>query len=357
MRIAWLLGLFFCALSLHAYEIDPYTYYHVPLRDIGPFLNEEINRDVLAIVNDANARIAANGPNTSDRDAEYFLAKAYQKHAGNPYLNKWEGCILANDCPGWPSIERIMLLPEESVFWEADYNYVTKYFLAPTVQACGVRIGSDKLAHMMMLGFRLYNMWMLERNQLDDKKIYALNVEEENSVQGRVVGEIASFGDIEANIQGLRFFRDLFWRSQYLDRDNTTGFIHQVRQVDLCDYINPKWDEVKNPSKFTGKRRAALRNAIAKRASSGKDMSEQERQEIFARKSKYSGKNLKLRAYILQRQLKRLLSKGSYEYLVQLNRVITRVPASGRKEARFLWRAHPNGRRGFAKDADALEEK
>lgn len=319
----------------YAFEIDPYTYYNVPLRDMGTFLSEELNRDVDAIVKETNRNIAKDGVTVSDSEMEHLLAKAYLKLSGNPYMNKWEGCVLNNNCPGWPYVERILPLPEETIYWEADYNHITKNYLAPTFQACGVRIGADKVAHMLMLGFRLYNMWAVEADAWDDERLYDLNVMEEESVQGGAICQVVSHADIEADMRGLYFFRDLFWRSKYLARHPVTGFLHQVKRVNICDYINENWDEAKNPNKYTGKQAARLQKAIDARIASPRKVSRRERHEILQRRSRYTNKDIELIAYVIKVHMEHILSKDGYEYLRKLYRIFPQVPSHGRRTAVF----------------------
>ena len=74
----------------------------------------------------------------------------------------------------------------------------------------------------------------------------------ENSLMVLHLTGVHSNADVEANYQGVMLYRRLFFGESpyYIFKD---GKIHVNKDVDLCEYVNPKFDEVINPNTYLRK--------------------------------------------------------------------------------------------------------
>ncbi len=69
---------------------------------------------------------------------------------------------------------------------------------------------------------------------------------------GKLVTGVISFGDLEANYQGMLFFRSLCdpTSSFHFQKDQNNQWILNGK-FDIANYVNPDWDESFNESGFT----------------------------------------------------------------------------------------------------------
>lgn len=159
-----------------------------------------------------------------------------------------------------PLIERF---PEESIS-EKDYRansiYRNRPFpvnvvgVAKTLNLNGIYIGTDKLGHFSIVGKTYYKNFLKgleEGMSLDDAQAFAINkgYKEEIALLGYAIGGTFSYGDLEANYQGLKFGRDMCeGETPYLVRINNKWVHNPENQFDIRKYVNPKFDEAYNVS-------------------------------------------------------------------------------------------------------------
>lgn len=319
-----------------AHELDPFTYRNMQIADISGFINEDFNRHIDVVLATAMREPAMADANTTDSVAEYHISRAYLKSLGYIYDNKWERCITYNNCDNWPKIERIVVNPGESVYAAAHYNYFTENYLVPSVQVCGVKMGADKLAHMFILGFRLYNLYMEKNSGYDANALRQVCDDEEHFFQGGATAEIASYADIEANMQGLRLMQDLFNGRKYISRDPLTGTVWRSGNIDVCDYITPGFDEAFLKSEYVGERANILLDVIAKRIAHPFPLDEQLRQKILARVPTFKTTSMLLALRNIFN-----IAKMTFEaddpivQLRKIQRVFMRVPQLDRRETTY----------------------
>jgi len=130
--------------------------------------------------------------------------------------------------------------------------------LSRIIEVNGVRIGTDKIAHFFGMGF-LY--WLnYKKTYIKYKRrigheaahIRAVNssiklgIKAEKGIIGWKSQQTASFADLEANYQGLKFFLDFCsGENPMVKAQKIKGKKKWVlqRSVDFRDYVNPWWDE------------------------------------------------------------------------------------------------------------------
>ena len=160
------------------------------------------------------------------------------------------------------------VFPSEEEFSERDYFnmsiYATKkfdvskfYSLSRNININGIYVGTDKLSHWMSTGERYFKKYKkaLQRGKSEEEAFrHAINygIFLDRYVLGGISSGVFSYGDLEANFQGLMFNRSfcrLDQESNYLKQEN--GVWKMQRRVDVRDYVNPNWDETFNPSLFS----------------------------------------------------------------------------------------------------------
>ena len=160
------------------------------------------------------------------------------------------------------------VFPDEASVTEAEYFamsiYATKkfdvskfYSLSRNININGIYIGTDKLSHWMSTGERYYRKYAkgLKKGMTEEEAYkYAINygIFLDRYVLGGISSGVFSFGDLEANFQGMllnKGFCRLEEDKNYLKLED--GQWKMQRKIDVRDYINPNWDETYNPSLFS----------------------------------------------------------------------------------------------------------
>ena len=266
-----------------AAENDPYTYSCIPLEDSAAKVNYKLNEILEEVIGTVNRDIAKFKRNSSDTYAEFYFSHYYYKNMfvdkyGHDAFGVFETCIDTNTCEGWPYFERISLKPGESIYSEAKYTKLSKKFVSSTIQLCDVRMGTDKLTHLLKDGFKLYNATKQYNSTHDELLKYSMI--SENTFFGKKTTGVYSRADIVANTSGIKFFEDLF--SKHLVRQKNGQL--KFSKVNICDYVNSKFDErvSKNTYSEDAAKVAILNEAILNRV---KQCSDENKLEILARKS------------------------------------------------------------------------
>jgi hypothetical protein len=130
----------------------------------------------------------------------------------------------------------------------------SKAAIARTINVNGVYLGTDKISHFSMVGRIYYKNFLkaLDRGlRLEDAEKYAVakGMKQEIAILGYVLGGTLSYGDLEANYQGLVFGRDMCEGDKPLLVKSQGQWIHNPENnFDIKKYINPKFDEAFNVS-------------------------------------------------------------------------------------------------------------
>ncbi|MBF0361635.1 MAG: hypothetical protein HQK49_11525 [Oligoflexia bacterium] len=144
--------------------------------------------------------------------------------------------------------------------------------IAPTLNVNGIHMGTDKLSHFFILGFSYYLKYLLDtKNQgleepdynnsqsvaefnSEKKRLFTraikIGMSTEKGILGKLPTGVYSFGDLEANFQGLTFYYSLCdGPKPYLKV--VDGNWVMTRPLDLREYVNPYLDETYNHSVYT----------------------------------------------------------------------------------------------------------
>jgi hypothetical protein len=134
--------------------------------------------------------------------------------------------------------------------------------MSAVINANGVYIGADKLAHAFGMGLILYlhfrsdlkknlKQYPLEQAEaLAWEKVSERSIDSEKGFCGLSNSEVFSYADTEANYQGARFYQSLCTGDSPRIQRGKTGW-ELVRPLDLREYISPWWDESFYPNYYT----------------------------------------------------------------------------------------------------------
>jgi len=261
--------------DLFAAETDNWTYRFLRLEDSAAKLNGVLNDYLQRLAEETNGRLRGMGNDPlsiDDTQVELTFVLTYRDMVlhrfGERVLPVFAACTERNDCPGWPKFERIALEKRESVYGQVHYNAVAIGFLAPSIDLCGVRVGTDKLTHLFSNGFFYYNLSRQKSSTLStDQDVFELAMSDERGLMGARSTAVVSPADAQASVAGYRLASSYFEGEDPVFARDQGGLLVRRRNVDVCSYVTGKWDEVANPSTFTARRRKVerLRKAIAER--------------------------------------------------------------------------------------------
>jgi hypothetical protein len=125
----------------------------------------------------------------------------------------------------------------------------------PTIEIAGVRMGTDKLAHLVSSGWTYYGEYRegIEKGETPEeaeRRAVSRGILEESLILGKLASGVHSIPDIEASYAGIQFYSDLCDTEDPILKLAADGW--QIsRPVDLRDYVTPRWDESYQPPVYT----------------------------------------------------------------------------------------------------------
>lgn len=125
----------------------------------------------------------------------------------------------------------------------------------PTIEVAGVRMGTDKLAHLVSSGWTYYTEYQkgLKKGQTPEeaeRRAVDRGILEESLILGKLASGVTAIPDLEANYAGMHFYLDLCDIEDPILKLEEDGWIIS-RPVDLRDYVTPRWDESYQPPIYT----------------------------------------------------------------------------------------------------------
>lgn len=128
----------------------------------------------------------------------------------------------------------------------------------PTILIGGVRIGTDKLSHLISSGWTYYSVYRksvadgMDPAAAEDNAVRRGLLEESLILGGKTSG-VNSIADVEASFAGLSFYRDLCDSDEPILQRLPHGWA-ATRAIDLRDYVSPRWDESYLPPVYSERR-------------------------------------------------------------------------------------------------------
>lgn len=122
-----------------------------------------------------------------------------------------------------------------------------------TININGVYIGTDKLGHFALIGRNYYRRYLENLKKMNraeaEKAAILTGISQEIHFLGYTLGGVLSFGDLEANYQGLQFSISMCeGENPFLKYENGKWQRNSKRSFSIAHFINPKMDESFNHS-------------------------------------------------------------------------------------------------------------
>jgi hypothetical protein len=138
------------------------------------------------------------------------------------------------------------------------YDPATWMPYTPTIEVAGVRIGTDKLAHMVSSGWTYYSEYRRGLKKGDtpeeaERRAVRRGILEEELILGRLASGVLAIPDLEASYAGMHFYIDLCNAEDPILRLEEDGWTIS-RPIDLRNYVTPRWDESYQPPVYTKRR-------------------------------------------------------------------------------------------------------
>lgn len=240
MRFAFFSFLLCLPFSSFALETDNYLAWNRQLRDSSTHLNQYLS--------DSIGNALANIPDHETKSCEEMtslISKQFESHLvhDNPVEN-WLFRVLTNEELYPDNLHYV----EDSIYREPYRFYIPWFGLAPTIQVNGYYFGTDKLSHFSSTGMIYYKIFQTELRRRNSqsialKKAIDWGVRDEKTLHGFWASGVFSYGDLEANFQGMRFYqRFCSGRNSYLQKSRNGEWILSVLP-DIREFINGSWDE------------------------------------------------------------------------------------------------------------------
>ena len=125
----------------------------------------------------------------------------------------------------------------------------------PTIEVASVRMGTDKLAHLVSSGWTYYGEYQkgLKKGQtpeLAERRAVNRGIVEESLILGKLASGVLSISDIESSYAGMHFYTDLCDGDDPILKLGENGWFIS-KPVDLRNYVTPRWDESYQPPVYS----------------------------------------------------------------------------------------------------------
>ena len=232
-----------------ALESDQYMTWGRDLRDISSELNTHVNQTIQQALTELNERKET----ISCAKAHDFAVKKFRGFIVHK-IETWLEEELGDDL--YPRAD--MNYPDyfQISIYNFPYSAVGRFFpMGRNLNVNGVILGADKLAHFFSTGLRYFTLFTKAKKKgMSDeqatRKAILYGISLERSYLGLWPSGVFSFGDLEANYQGLQMNRRFCDGDQAYLAQDAEGQWHLANTIDMGDFINPYMDETFNPSFF-----------------------------------------------------------------------------------------------------------
>jgi hypothetical protein len=260
---ALLVPLLLAPVAAPALESDQYYASARPIEDSSEVINAKINRQIRETLDHLNRRHARK-PVSCGRAAQR-ISRAFKM-------------FIFQDIELWvlntSQVARIPSTPEEELHYRrvglfrksGPVDFGASLPPVPTIEIDGIRLGTDKLSHFFAEGWRYHRRYVRARKSGRDEtgavqRAMRIGFFLEKTVLGLRTSGVFSFGDLEANYQGMRFYRGLCEGDDpALAMEGNRWVL--ARPVDIREYVSPEWDESYRNSIFSRSRWRKVRPVL-----------------------------------------------------------------------------------------------
>jgi hypothetical protein len=125
----------------------------------------------------------------------------------------------------------------------------------PTIEVAGVRMGTDKLAHLVSSGWTYYTEYRrgLKKGQTPEeaeRRAVRRGITEESLILGKMASGVLAIPDLESSYGGMHFYIDLCDSEDPVLKLGEGRWVIS-RPIDLRDYVTPRWDESYQPPVYS----------------------------------------------------------------------------------------------------------
>lgn len=225
-------------------ETDQYWASARPLRDATDVINAKVNFEIEAALADVNRE--GGGRTAACEQVVDRVARRFRF----PFFQRIETWAIAS-----PLVDRVPATRDEELRYRDSSLYSTSAKsdvvrwmpMSPTIEARGIRFGTDKLSHFFSQGAIYHHVHRrLSRRGVPgaeaERRAILRGTFPERTVLGFTSSGVLSQADLEANYQGMRFYDGLCSAADPALVDGPSGWTLR-RPFDLRDYVNPHWDE------------------------------------------------------------------------------------------------------------------
>ena len=247
------LVLLFFSFNVFSLETDNFLSWGIELKDSTTDLNNYINEHIQKSLDQVNAK-KKKLKCDKVRKKVILNFRGFITHPMEHWVEETLG-----DEKVFPSQKNIS---DREYFMMSVYGTkkfdVSKYFsLSRTININGIYFGTDKLSHWMSTGERYFRVYKKAFKKFKDqekafKEAINYGIFLDRFILGGISSGVFSFGDLEANFQGLRM------NLSFCEAGETNNLIKNVdgkwvmqHQLDIRDYVNPNFDETFNPSLYS----------------------------------------------------------------------------------------------------------
>lgn len=259
MNAATRFGVFACfclaaCLPAGAAETDQYMTWEVELEDSSAAFNAYLNEEAARFVEIRNKRTRPTKTNEEMALGFYaYLFEGLHKSrmrnflASSEEIDRYPG----SDVSPWE-------YQRSSIYREFSFPYILP--MSRTIRLGDVYMGIDKMCHFFGFGRRYCSQYLRLRaeGREEDAAIESVikrGLFQESALVGGLVDGIISYGDLEANFQGMRMVKDLCGNTAPCFVKDDAGVWRFEGSINIVPYITPGMDESWNNSLYTGLRR------------------------------------------------------------------------------------------------------
>ena len=267
--------------SVFALESDQFLTLTKELKDISKELNQHVNNTVEETLKWANTKDANK---FSCQDLQVKSVKKFRGFIVHK-IEHWLETEHAQDI--YPAMDVSTRTYYKDSIYKWRMGWMAQFFpMGRNLRFGEVYLGADKLAHFFSTGLRYQGVYTraLKRGASQEvayQKAIDYGVRLEKTILGYWPIGVFSFGDLEANFQGL-LFNNNFCEGNvpYLVKVDNRWILQ--RKIDLKDYINPNFDETYNVSYFMKSKWKKIRHNFPEQCELFETESVQKRWETYA---------------------------------------------------------------------------
>ncbi len=232
------------ATGAHALETDQFIATRIVIKDSSDVINQYFDRQIDLALDSANSK-----------HPEKIKCSAVADKVMNNLVGRFSISKISMFAKKSPEVDKF---PDSSV---SDRQYFKMTFyekadvllkiapLARTINLNGIYMGTDKLGHFALIGRNYYHNYLSYKKDgltSDEAMTKAIlkGFATERGLLGYAVGGVLSFGDLEANYEGMKFAIDLCeGENPYLVFKDGRFEKNQNNSFNLKTYFNPRMDE------------------------------------------------------------------------------------------------------------------